>query len=300
MARDRGSDAAVAQSRRRAVVWVGGILTCVFTAASIGLLAVALPASPTAPDPGRIGVVMPEEPDAPMQVYASFSGAVDSKARFKLVVSTMLSPESAASATSIGVFFCGAIREGLELTQANTSEVPVPVSVEQDVLEADSRLGSRSDCDFVTVSSDNWQVILYGESDHAFATTAGEKVLYVLPGVTTTVVDESVNGALMHPLARDSTLDVQMLEIPPDLTVNTAAPQIPADGNLAWTFQDVRGIDAPSEYRVSGVLEDRENSAQALLFTAGALIGLAGAALLWAVEGAVEMVLIRRRKRAIT
>lgn len=297
LAKDRASEAAVGQSRRRAVVWVGAVLACVFTAASIGLVAVSLPSSPTAPDQGRIGVVMPEDPDGTVQVYASFSGSLDSKSRFELVVSVFPPAESSSSGTSVGIFFCGAIREGLKLRQANTNDIPSPVPVEQDVLEADSRLGERSECEFVSVTSDNFQVILFGESDHSSVTTAGKKALYVFPGVATTVAEENVNGMLMRPLPRDSTLDVVMTDVPPDLTVSASAPQIPPDGNLAWPFADIRSINAPSEYRISGVLGDRENTSQALLFTAGALIGLAGAALLWALEGIVEITLIRRRSR---
>lgn len=297
-ARDQEIDAGVATSRRWAFVWVGGILACLFTAASIGLVVVALPASPTAPDPGRIGVVMPQYPDGTVQVHASFSGVLDSKAHFKLIVSVLPSSEAEASQTSVGVFFCGAIREGLVLEQVNTSETPTTAPVEPDVLEFDTRLGYRTECDFVRVSSDTWQVALYGTSDLALATTAGERVVYALPGVTTSTIEENVNGELMRPVLHDTTLQVEMTEVSSDLTVTASAPQIPAAGVLAWSFADIRGVNAPSEYRVSGTLADRENSSQAFLFMAGALIGLAGAALLWAIEGIVEVVIARRRTRA--
>ena len=298
MAGQQAKDADVAHARRRALVWVGVILACVFTAASIGLVAVALPASPTAPDPGRIGVVVPDDPDGAVQVYAAFSADVDSKAHFKLILSVLPSTASVARSASFGVFFCGAIREGLQLTQANTTEAPSPVPVEQDILEFDSRLGYRSECDFVEVSSDLWQVALFGTSDLALATVAGEKVLYAVPGVTTTSVEENVNGELMQPLALDSTLRVEMTDIPADLAVTASAPQLPAAGTLAWSFADIRGVNAPSQYRVSGILGDRESVSRALLFAAGALIGLAGAALIWAIEGIVETILLRRRARA--
>ncbi|MCD5346130.1 hypothetical protein [Agromyces sp. S2-1-8] len=296
---DRASEAALAHKRHLAIAWVGGILACVFTITSIVLVMVSLPASPTSATSGRIGVVMPEAPDGAVQVYASFSGAVDSGAQFELVVSVLPTADS-ADHTSVGIFFCGPIRDGLELTQANTNDIPTPVPVEPGTTESDSRLGYRSECDFVTVSSDNWQVILYGKSNHALATTAGKKVLYSLPGVTTTFRDESVNGALMHPLPQYSTVDVAMAQVPSDLTISTAAPQIPAAGDLAWTSTDVLRVNAPSEYRLSGVLGDRESNSQALLFTAGALVGLAGAALLWAFEGIVDIALSRRLRRTAT
>ncbi|NYF18204.1 hypothetical protein HDC37_003060 [Microbacterium sp. AK009] len=300
IASDQASDAALEHKRRLGIAWLGGTLACVLTITSIVLVTVSLPASPTSAAPGRIGVVMPEAPDGTVQVHASFSGAVDSGAQFELIASVFPAGDSVVDRTSVGIFFCGPIRNGLELTQANTSDIPTPVPVEPGALEADSRLGPRSECDFVTVSSYNWQVILYGNSDHALAMTAGEKVLYALPGVTTTFRDEIVNGALMHPLPQDSTVQVAMSQVPSDLTVSAAAPQIPAAGDLAWTYTDVVRVNAPDDYRLSGVLGDRESSSQALLFTAGALVGLAGAALLWALEGIVEIALSRRRKRAAT
>ena len=299
IANDRAVDAELAHKRRLAIAWLGGLMACVFTIASIVLVMVSLPASPTSAAPGRIGVVMPEVPDGTVQVYASFSGAIDSSAQFELIISVLPIADPVAN-TSFGIFFCGPIRDGLTLTQANTSDIPTPVPVEQGSPEADSRLGIRSECDFVTVSSDNWQVILYGKSNHALAATAGKKVLYALPGVTTTFRDETVNGVLMHPLPQDSTVRVAMAQVPSDLSVSAAVPQIPAAGDLAWTYTDVLRVNAPSEYRLSGVLGDRENNSQALLFTAGALVGLAGAALLWALEGIVEIALSRRRKRAAT
>jgi hypothetical protein len=298
IAHDQEVDADVATSRRWTYVWVGGILACLFTAASIGLVMVSLPASPVAPDPGQIGVVMPQDPDGTVQVYASFSGMVDSKAHFKLIVSVFPSVEAETSQTSVGVFLCGAIREGLVLRQVNTSEIPTIVPVKPDVLEFDTRLGYRSECDFVSVSSDTWQVALYGISNLASATTAGEKVVYAFPGVTTSTLEENVNGELMRPVLHDTSLQVEMTEVPSDLTVTASAPQITASGVLAWSFADIRGVNAPSEYRVSGILADRENSSQAFLFVAGALIGLAGAALLWAIEGIVEVVIAGRRTRA--
>lgn len=279
-----------AASRRRIVIWTGFAVALVFGLVSVGLLVWSLPASPTASDPGRIGVVLPEgSRGGSIQMYASFSGKVDSRASFEVVVSVF--PETDATPTtptSIGFLFCGEIRRGLRLTEANTPEQPDLAAVRRDSLESDSRLGDRSECDFVTITSQSSQVILYGSSDLSLATASGKKVLYVLPGVTTTVIDETVNGTLVHPLPSGTSIDVAMADVPVDLTVSAAAPQIPAAGDLAWSFADIGTTNAPSEYRIAGELGDRENLSQSALFTAGALIGVVGAALLWALQALVD------------
>lgn len=284
------SRAADAASRRRIVIWTGFALALVFGLVSVGLLVWSLPASPTASDPGRIGVVLPVgSRDGSVQVYTAFSGKVDSPASFEVVVSVIPQTDGTPTTpTSIGFLFCGDIRLGLRLTEANTPDQPDLAAVKSDTLESDSRLGDRSECDYVTITSQSWQVILYGSSDLRLAKADGKRVLYALPGVTTTAIDETVNGSVVRPLPSGTSLDVAMADVPVDLTVSTAAPQIPAAGNLAWSFADLRTTNSPDEYRIAGELGDRENLSQFALFTAGALIGVAGAALLWALEALVD------------
>jgi hypothetical protein len=291
------SRAADAASRRRMAIWIGFALALVFSLVSVGLLVWSLPASPTASAPGRIGLVLPEGArNGSVQVHADFSGKVDSPASFQVVVSVIPQTDTAPTTpTSIGFLFCGDIRLGLRLTEANTPDQPAPVGVESDSLESDSRLGDRRECDFVTITSQSWQVILQASSDLRLATADGKRVLYALPGVTTTAIDETINGSVVHPLPSGTSLDVAMADVPVDLTVSAAAPQIPAAGDLAWSFADLRTTNAPNEYRIAGELGDRENLSEFALFTAGALIGIAGAALLWALEALFDGP--RRRSR---
>lgn len=283
------SRAAESASRQKMVIWTGLALTFIFASASVGLVVWSLPASPTASDPGRIGVVLPEgSRGGSVQVNTQFSAKVDSSASFQIVVNVLPDQGStSATPTSIGLLFCGEIRLGLHLTEANTPKQPALEPVKSRV-EWDSRLGDRKACDYVTITSQTWQVILDGSSELRLATAQGRKVLYTLPGVTTTTMDETINGSLVHPLPRGTYLYVAMTDVPADLTVNAAAPQIPAAGDLAWSFADVRSTNPPDEYRIAGDLGDRENLAQFALFAAGALIGIAGAAALWALEALVE------------
>jgi hypothetical protein len=229
-------------------------------------------------------------------VNTQFSAKVGSPASFQVVVSVFPDPASPSSTpTSIGFLFCGEIRLGLRLAEANTPNQPDLAPVRSPV-EWDSRFGDRKACDYVTITSQNWQIILDGSSDLRLATAQGKKVLYALPGVTTTAIDETINGSLVHPLPSGTYLDVAMTDVPADLTVNAAAPQIPAAGDLAWTFADVRRANLPDEYRIAGDLGDRENLSQFALFAAGALIGIAGAAALWALEAVVEGAWRRSRR----
>jgi len=276
-------------SRRRRVIWTGFLVSFIFGLVSVWLLVSSLPASPKASDPGRIAVVLPEgSRDGTVRIDASFTGVVDSRAFFKVVVSLFPDTDAASTTpTSFGFFFCGEIRRGLILTEANAADQPDLAAVESDSLESDSRLGARSECEFVTITSSTWQVILYGSSDLRLSTASGKRVLYVLPGVTTTAIDETVNGSVVHPLPSGTSLDVRMVDVPVDLLVSAASPQIPEAGSLAWSSADIGMTNAPSEYRIAGELGDRDNFAQAKLFTAGALVGVAGAALLWAIEALV-------------
>jgi hypothetical protein len=277
-------------SRRRVVIRTGFAATLVLGLVSVGLLVWSLPVSPTASDPGRIGVVLPDGGSGgSIQMFASFSGEVDSRASFRVVVSVFPGTDyTSTTPTSIGFFFCGEIRRGLRLTEANAPDQPDLAAVESDSLESDSRLGDRSECDFVTITSQSRQVILFGSSDLRLAAASGKRVLYALPGVTTAAIEETVNGTLVHPLPTGTSLHVVMENVPVDLSVSAAAPQIPAAGDLAWSFADIGTTNPPSQYRIAGELGDRENLSQAALFTAGALVGVAGAALLWALEALVD------------
>jgi hypothetical protein len=118
--------------------------------------------------------------------------------------------------------------------------------------------------------------------------TSGAKILYTLPGVTTLLSSEDLNGSTVHPLPPDSTVKVRLGEPPADLTVTASSRQIPASGQLAWSYK-VTDPDLPDWYRVGGFLASAEETAQSLIFFAGALVGVFGAALLWLLESLVQL-----------
>jgi hypothetical protein len=285
---EKHAERAKAESRRRKILISGFALAAISGCASAYLLMSSLPASPTSSDPGRIGIVLPEDAADSFLVDTYFDVSREDAAEFKIVVSAFPSNGVAQASTSVGFLFCGAVRNGLQLSEANTHESPIARAITRSTIETDSRLGYRSKCDYVMVTTSTWQVILSGSSDQALTTSAGSKVLYALPGVTTTGVEEEIDGTVLYPMPKETTVTVSMDSVPVDLTVNAAAPQIPAGGRLSWSSSGAEGFNLPSEYRVSGSLGNRANETQSALFAAGLLGGFAGAALIWALEAFVD------------
>jgi hypothetical protein len=128
--------------------------------------------------------------------------------------------------------------------------------------------------------------------------------MYALPGLTSLFSAESLDAFTVAPLPQGSTLRVALASPRADVSVTAAAPQIPASGQLVWDTQIKSGRDLPSQYRVAGTLTSETNRIQGSVFVAGALIGIAGAALLRFFEMVIDQMInlnpdrSRRSKRS--
>jgi hypothetical protein len=289
----------------RRSLWSVAIGSAVLVATGVCGAALLLASSAEAPtvDPsGRIGVVLLDDPtNSLVQVDAAFSASTEDASRFDINVSVFPVPaknlNSGGFKTRIGFLFCGPIREGLEIVERNEGPQPAPSPVTSFTLESDSFLGDRTDCDILEVTSSTAQVLLSGKTAATFAASAGERVLYAFPGVTTTSRAEDFNGTATIPLPVGATVSVSLASVPSDLQIYQAAPQIPSNGRLSWV--STMGTELPpDEYRVAGVLGNRQTSASVAIFAAGALVGVAGAALLWVMEAVVGLV-PRARRRSV-
>jgi hypothetical protein len=109
-------------------------------------------------------------------------------------------------------------------------------------------------------------------------------VLYALPGVVTVPSTLPLGELRPAPLPPGSTLTMNLTSVPSDLQVTIASPQFPDSGRLQWTHKFGRDSRPSPEYRVTGGLQDRQSSGQANILVAGALLGIAGGALIWALE----------------
>jgi hypothetical protein len=137
------------------------------------------------------------------------------------------------------------------------------------------------------------QAVLHISSSRLIAVTSGAKILYTLPGITTLVSTEDLNGSPVHPLPSDSTVEVTLSGVPADLTVAAASPQIPAAGQLDWGYT-LGPSRLPLVYRVSGSLASAERTAQRNIFFAGAFLGISGAAVIWLIESLIHLFFRRR------
>jgi hypothetical protein len=138
------------------------------------------------------------------------------------------------------------------------------------------------------------QVLLSGASGRAPSSVSGSRVLYALPGIGTLPM---LPDTQVDPLPAGSTARLSLAGFPGDLTEVVASPQLPDAGILNWTT-DLSGPRIPArEYRLSGTLHDRDASGQRDLFLAGALVGVAGGAVVWLVELLLDGALDRRTRQ---
>lgn len=287
---------------QRRLTWSVAIASVLFVGAGIcgaGLLFASSEETPTASPTGRIGVVLLDDPkESIVQVAATFSASIEDASTFDINVSVLPVPARNLNSddfeTRVGFIFCGPIRDGLTVVEWNEGAQASPSPVTTSSFESDTLLGDRTDCSYLEVVSTSAQVLLTGETNAVFAVTSGERVRYAFPGVTTTQFAEEFNDVATLPLPEGAVLNVALSNVPPDLQIVQAAPQIPSDGLFSW--ESAVGYEPqPVEYRLAGLLEDRQTSGRVAVFAAGALVGVAGAALLWVVEALTG--LISRPKR---
>lgn len=285
------------QRRRWWSVGVGSVLALVAATWGWGLLLASTPQNPPAISPtGQIAVVSLDAlPESITRVDADFSAANDERGTFSIAVSVYPSPAQNLLTSSyrptLGFLFCGDLRSGLTLSEMNQGPQPSPSTVSSTLV--DSAIGDLADCDYLEVTGVTNQVVLRGSTDTAFASNEGSRILYAFPGVVTPSRPWPIGTSTMLPLPPETDITVSLGDVPTDLQVSQSMPQIPADGELSWTW--TLGAELPpSEYRVSGVLETQQASASVALFAAGALVGVAGAAVLWVLEAVVGVA--RKRK----
>lgn len=281
--------------------WIAsGLAAAIFIASGLlswQALTGSLSDTPTSVDPGRIGIAVLGETSqqSPLHVSARFSDDNAEAATFIITVSgnPTTSIEPSAPTPRIILYFCGAIRAGLALTEANLGELdvdPLPTGS----ITQDSALGERSNCSFTVAEfSNGHQTIVVGQSDHPLRLDGGANVLYTLPGVASISIPEEVLTETVYPLPQGSLIDIALTNLPADLSITAAAPLIPASGQTAWSLEAAK-TNNPDTYRVVGELASAQKRSQMLLFAAGALSGISGAALLWCLEITISIISERR------
>lgn len=270
--------------RHRANTIVAAVTLGLSLALSLLLFTPSMAGPPLAPNPGHIGLALVEQanPDA-MDAGLLFDASVEHSTTFTLVVSDFGTDHS-ANPLKVVIYACGRVREDLVLREVNGGKILELKPIDGSHVEYDSRLGERAECRYAISSTTDRQVLVEGVSSATLASRSGDGIMYALPGLTTLALADALGGGTAKPLPKNSTLTVNLDDIRSDFTLTTSVPQLPESGRPSWTTSVNPPTDIPSQYRFTGTLTSERNRIQAGVFASGALIGIAGAALLWLVE----------------
>jgi hypothetical protein len=122
------------------------------------------------------------------------------------------------------------------------------------------------------------QVILRLASRESTQRDSGARRLYSFPAIRPLGLPINLNGAA-YASPRALGGEVTMRNVPPDLLISVASPQLPDSGVPSWPIPNMR-----SDYRIFGELLSRSANQQRYLFFSGALAGISGGALVWALQ----------------
>lgn len=273
----------------------------VFAMSAVGAFLLFLPSMagpPLGRDPGRVGIALIGQTD-PQNIQADLfiDASVEDSMSFTLAVSDFGTDHS-VDPLKVVIYACGRVRENLVLQEVNGGKILELKPIDGSPVVSDSLLGDRSECTYTVSTMASWQILISAVSTTPVATRSGDGIMYTLPGLTTLLLDEAVGRETAMPLPRDSRLNVALQNVRGDFSVTASVPQIPESGRLAWTTLLDPGPDIPNQYRISGTLATERNRLQAGIFAAGALVGVAGAALLFSAESALGSWYLRRAKSA--
>lgn len=227
------------------------------------------------------------------------------RSRLGMIISITQGPATGTirePALPVLVFLCGRIAQDPQFTDNRGRPLPwVHPTAEMGSDWSSLINGSLSTCVYSRqslpegIASGRRQVMLLGSSDAPSTSVSGARVLYRVPGVTTAPF---VRGLSVAALPAGSTARVDLAGFPGDLTDAVASPQLPDEGVLSWTA-DFGGPRTPAlDYRLSGTLQDTLATQQRDLFIAGSLVGVAGGAVVWLIELAMDKATASKSRRA--
>jgi hypothetical protein len=243
-------------------------------------------------DPGRIAVSVVDEGDAeaPLDVDVTYSSPSTKGTGISIAVSDWSG--EARKDLSVLIYFCGAIRENLQLREANTPGALVVRDADISQIEMDSLLGYRADCQYVVARGGSGmlrQVIVEGSSSYQSRADAAARVSLAYPGVSSILYPEKLHSITARPLADASKVRVGLTGSLGGLVPSLTQPQLPESGLLNWRGVVESARTLPGQYKVLGLFQERETVMQLQIFGAGLLSGIAGAALLWFIQLALAL-----------
>jgi hypothetical protein len=263
---------------------------------SLAATAFAAPPQPLIP-PGNIGVAIESSgsaSSAPISIEVVFSPTADPTGTdFTLSLTQIVSGnEVRRPPPTVIVFFCGQIARHPDFVNASFHPVTwrVPVASESNGPIVSNVFGSSSECVYTTLALKAYgppgefrQTLITGSSDALSSDISGTRVLYALPGVDSWFTPVPINGLHLAVMPPGSTVTVRLKEDASELENVFADPQLSDAGSLIWSGKVV--TETPVlEYRLEADSLAAVSQLQLHLFIAGALVGVAGGAFVWAVQ----------------
>lgn len=268
-------------------------------------------AAPALTNPGTIFLATSAgsgSSDAPIDVSVSYSGTPRPRStELSITVAQLLARRSVRQTSpNVIIMLCGAI----DYRPRFRNKFGRKVGWHQLVLPSgqfNSLVGNGAECSYTSVSlnagsagQEFRQAILQGSAGARASVISGDRILYALPGIEAwppEFVVRSFNARLLPP---GSSAKLVLSGFPSDLENVTASPQLPNSGFLQWSAPLSPLPHLPIyQYRLGGLLANTEASGQRGLFISGALVGVAGAGLIWFFESLIKILTTVRRKKRV-
>lgn len=259
---------------RRGRFWVALALLIIYGALSAFMYFTLWPDAPVKTSTGVIFVSVTADSDAStIRVHGDFSAALTSEAgRPGGMEITVFSEDGRSTLRSVRLTLCGDVSQaslvdefGRALTDSDLSSSTVAVDGFElsQCRQVERRPGPEED---------PLQGMQFsGELASGWGVQAGDRVLYVLPGLRWMPGD--ANGRFDGQVA--------LVNTPTDLYDVIASPAVSASP-LIWDFAAKSG--APLDYRVSGALRNQSNQVIRNSVMLGVFLGLASGSFIWLLE----------------
>lgn len=273
------------------LLWPGLAVAALFGVGAALLAAPSFSPAPRVPSPGTLSISAEASPgqEAPQIDVRVRMQPSSTETLSTIVVTNESRPDNERqSFVPLILTLCGAVRDS-SLEQINRARLELAPLATTGVFS--SGLGDWRDCVYTRISQPSsvmstirpnaWQVIVSVKSNVVTYRQAGDRVRAVLPNL----ISEPLPVAVPHAaaLGPGSSAKLVAIGLPTDLTDVIASPGLPDPGLLEWTPK-LTGPAYPGGFRLTATRDDVRASQGAMLFIAGVLAGLAGSALLWAID----------------
>jgi hypothetical protein len=265
------------------------------------------PAEPLIANPGSIIVTAYgyEASRVPVDVNVVYDGSVSKRTTGYQIFLDQYPPTSAGSKPyDVAVFLCGAAEKGSHLTSNGA-----PATWQSGLKLANGQaVGSYPgfmfpyQCIYTivglapNVAGEGREAYLSGYSGSAPSRTSGSGVIYAWPGVQTFPASFQHGDVRFFPLAGTSSFTASFQNFPIDISNVVTDPELTPDSE---GFHDSGSFSGGSveQFRLSATLSARQVNSAKDLFVAGALVGVAGAGLIWLLESVTRMAVALKDER---